>query len=92
MEGKNTSLIVGLGRVDLGPKTPSCGERYHFPTSFHVLAICIYRGSEDQYSKVKLKGATFASKFFSCAGNLASMSSKDGIFGPSAVSNDSPWF
>lgn len=33
--------------------------------------------------------ATFASKFFSCAGNVASMSSKDGIFGPSAESNDS---
>jgi hypothetical protein len=40
--------------------------------------------------KKNLKGlATFASKSFSCAGNLASMSSKDGIFGPSAVSNDS---
>jgi hypothetical protein len=53
-----------------GTKTPSCGERYHFPTSFHVLAIGIYRGRKDQYSKVKPKGATFASKFFSCAGKL----------------------
>jgi hypothetical protein len=33
--------------------------------------------------------ATVASKSFSCPGNVASMSSKDGIFGPSAVSNDS---